>query len=297
MDMFSQLNTFVRVVEANSLSGAARRLTLSLPAVSRQLRALESTLGAPLLVRTTRRIALTDRGREFYESSVRILRELDEARARVDPSKLAGVLVVSAPVSIALERVVPRLPALAKRHPDLAIDLRLEDRLVDFVREGVDVAIRGGAPPPDSTGYVAHTLARFRRTAVAAPTYARRRKLPRTPDQLKAHGCLLQSGAAGPKMTWALERVGDPRVRREVSVTGPVRSTAPIALRQLARAGVGVALLADWLVASDLADGTLKRVLPEWHSPEVAIWAVHRMEQKGSPRIAAFLEAMRQTEA
>jgi len=291
MDMLAAMGTFARVVEAQSLSGAARGLGLSLPAVSRQIRALEEELGATLLLRTTRRMALTDRGQLVYESALRITRELDDTRARVRPSKdVRGSVVVSAPVSIALSLVVPRLPALAARHRHLRVDLRLEDRLVDFVGEGVDLAIRGGVAPPDSTAYVAHPLHRFRRVAVAAPAYLRKHKRPRKPADLARHTCLLQLGASGPSSRWRLVR-GDEAC--DVGVDGPLRSTAPVVLRDLARAGSGVALVADWLVHDDLEEGRLERVLPGWESPEVTTWAVHRVELRGAPAIAAILEVLR----
>src|SRR5215470_1968467 len=151
--------TFVRIVEAGSLSAAARSLRLSLPAVSRQLTALEDELGARLLVRSTRRMSLTDAGRRWYEGSSRILREVDETRAQIEsPSDVHGHLVISSGISIGLGLVVPSLSRVAERYPRLSIELRLEDRLTDLVGDAVDVAIRGGTAPPDSTAYIAHSL-------------------------------------------------------------------------------------------------------------------------------------------
>ena len=294
MDLLDQMATFVRVVEANSLSGAARILRLSLPAVSRQLRALEEETGTVLLRRTTRRMAITDEGRLFYERSVRILREVEETRALVCPSRdVRGTLVVSAPISIALSLVLPRLPALAAGHPRLTLDLRLEDRLVDFVRDGVDVAIRGGAAPPDSTSYLAQPLAHFARWTVASPSYLKTHKIPRKPEDLARHACLVQTGAAGPMRTWRLMRGERREDARTVSVSGPILSNAPVALARLAREGMGIALVADWLVAEDLANGSLRRVLGDWQSDGVSTWAICRIEQKGSPAIAALMQALR----
>jgi DNA-binding transcriptional LysR family regulator len=293
MNLLDQMTTFVAVVEANSLSGAARKLHLSLPAVSRQLRALEEETGAVLLRRTTRTIALTQEGRTLYERALRILRDVDETRALLSPSReVRGTLVVSAPISIALSLVLPHLPGLAAKHPGLTIDLRLEDRLVDFVRDGVDVAIRGGALPPDSTSYVAHPLARFERWLVASPGYLKTRGTPRKPEDLARHACLVQVGAFGAMSTWRLVR-GAREVVRSVVVSGPVLSNAPVALTQLARDGMGIALVADWLVAEDIGRGALGRVLPEWQSEGVAMWAICRVEQKTSPAVAAFMQALR----
>ncbi len=294
MDLLDQMATFVRVVEANSLSGAARILRLSLPAVSRQLRALEEETGAVLLRRTTRRMALTDEGRAFYERSVRILRDVEEARAIVSPSReVRGTLVVSAPISIALSLVLPHLSGLAARHPRLTLDLRLEDRLVDFVRDGVDVAIRGGASPPDSTSYMAHPLGRFERWLVASPAYLKKRGTPRRPEDLARHACLVQVGASGPMSPWHLVRSGRSEGSRGIAVSGPLLSNAPVALARLARDGMGIALVADWLVTEDVASGSLRRVLGEWQSDSVSTWAIYRREQKASPAIAALVKALR----
>lgn len=292
MNLLGHMTTFVRTVEAKSLSGAARDLRLSLPAVSRQLRALEEDMGTVLLMRTTRRMALTEQGRLFYERAVHILREVEETRARLAPGRdVRGTLVVSAPISIALSLVLPRLPALSAKHPHLALDLRLEDRLVDFVREGIDVAIRGGATPPDSTSYLAQQLTHFERLLVASPAYLRKHGAPSAPEDLVRHECLLQVGSGGPISRWRLVR-GDGETR-EVEVTGGVRSNAPLALARLARQGMGIALVADWLVEDDLADKTLRRVLPAWATKSVATLAIYRVERKGSPLIGAFIEAMR----
>src|SRR5512139_3908326 len=134
------MQTFVRVVEGNSLSAAARAQRLSLPAVSRQLRALEDELGASLVARSTRRLHVTDAGRQWYEHCVRILREVDAARESIQsPKTVRGTLVVSASMTFGSVVVIPRLTDLAARHPRLEIDLRLEDRLVDLIGEGIDV--------------------------------------------------------------------------------------------------------------------------------------------------------------
>jgi DNA-binding transcriptional LysR family regulator len=185
--------------------------------------------------------------------------------------------------------VVPRLPKLAERHPELAIDLRLEDNLVDVVGEGVDLVIRGGVAPPDSTDFVAHRLMEFRRVVVAAPSYLRRHGSPRTPEELIRHVCLVQLGDRCPLGSWTFVRDGgDVAIR----VEGAMRTTAPLALLELARAGMGLALLPDWLVADDLAAVRLKRVLDKWQLPLVGAWAFHRAELRRNPKIEAVLDVL-----
>jgi DNA-binding transcriptional LysR family regulator len=295
MDLLAQMATFVRVVEGKSLSSAARAMRLSLPAVSRQLRALEEELGATLVVRSTRRLRVTDAGRRWYEHCARILREVDEARADVRATKNArGRLVVSASLTYGMIFIVPRLPRLAEAHPALAIDLRLEDQLVDLVGEGVDIAVRAGSPPPDSTAFVAHPLASMRRVLVASPRYLREHGVPRAPGDLARHLGLVQVTTAGAVIRWRLRPArGDDGDLEVMPGESRVRVNAPIALRDLARSGAGIAYVPEWLVEADVAAKTLRRVLPGWSSPPLGAWAVHRAELRGMPRVRAFVDALK----
>jgi DNA-binding transcriptional LysR family regulator len=289
MDLFSRMATFVRIVDAGSLSGAARSLRLSLPAVSRQLTALEEELGVRLLVRSTRRMSLTDAGRKWYEGSSRILRQVEETREQVDsPDDVHGHLVVSASISIGLGLVVPRLPRLAERFPGLGIELRLEDRIADLVGDAVDLAIRVGAAPPDSTALVAQPLWQFTRRLFASPGYLRKRGRPRSLGELVKHEGLQQRASLGP-VPWRLQR-GDEV--REVEPRGRVGCHATLAVRDLAVAGLGIALLPDWVAAASVRSGRLRRVLPEWESATVTTWAIYRTELRGARKIRAFLAAM-----
>ncbi len=290
MDLLAQMATFVRVVEGKSLSAAARAQRLSLPAVSRQLTALEADVGATLVVRSTRSLHVTDAGRRWYEHCVRILREVEAARDSVRSTKaVRGTLVVSASVTFGNVVVVPRLAKLADKHPHLVIDLRLEDRLADLVGEGVDVAVRAGSPPPDSTALVAHPVFAMCRLLVASPRWLRKNGVPRQPEQLAGRPCLVQVTPSGTTIRWELHRGEE---QRTVEVHGPIRTNAPITLRQLAVDGVGVAYLPDWLVTADIEAGRLKRVLPGWSSRPQPAWAIYRTELRGAPRLRAFLEAL-----
>lgn len=184
--------------------------------------------------------------------------------------------------------MVPRLERLVKRHPSLHVDLHMEDEAVDLVSQGVDVAVRAGLSPPDSTAYVAHPVLAIRRLVVGAPAYLRQRGTPREPADLAKHVCLTtlarQSGSP-----WRFVREGR---ETSVDVRGPVRASTPAALVVLARAGIGLALLPDWLVADDLAQGRLRQVVASWHTPGIATWLVHRTEHRQAARVRAFVEAM-----
>lgn len=291
MDLLAQMATFVRVVEGRSLSAAARAQGLSLAAVSRQLRALEAELGTTLAVRSTRRLHLTDAGHRWYAHCLRVLQSVDEARAALQGADVPrGRLVVSASWTFGSIVVLPMLVPLTERHPQLSIDLRLEDHLVDLVGEGIDVALRAGSAPPDSTAYLAPRIATMRRILVASPRWIRKHGTPRRPADLGLQPCLLQVTPAGRGIPWSLAR-GDERLVAEVH--GRVRTSAPLALRDLALTGAGVAYLPDWLVTEDLAEGRLRRVLPEWSSDPISAWAVHRKELRGSAKLQVFLDALR----
>jgi DNA-binding transcriptional LysR family regulator len=296
MDLLAQMATFVSVVDGNSLSAAARAQGLSLPAVSRQLRALERDLGASLVVRSTRRLRVTDAGQSWYEHCRRVLRDIENARDAVRGKQgVHGRLVVSAPLTFGTSIIVPRLAKLASRHPRLVLDLRLEDQLVDLVAEGVDLAVRAGSPPPDSTAFIAQPIFSMTRLLVASPRWLARHGTPREPAHLVRHSCLIQVTPAGIVVPWTLCRPDSPGDPRTMEVRGQLRTNAPSALRDLALDGAGIAYLPDWLVSEELAAGRLRRVLPGWSSTPITAWAVYRAELRGALRVRAFLEALPST--
>jgi len=290
MDLVEQMRTFVRVVDAGSLSSAARGRRLSLAAVSRQLGALEDDLGVALLVRTTRRLRITPAGERWYAHCTRFLRELDDARADVgERGEPRGSVVISAPITLGMSYVVPQLEQLARAHPKLELTLRLEDHVVDLVADGVDIAVRGGFALPDSTSIIAHEVVGYRRIAAAAPSYLARRGTPKHPRDLERHDAVVQQGVAAGFTGWRLERGGEvvdvkPRAR--------LSSTAPMVLRDWAIAGAGIAVLPDWLVAD--SGKALRPLLDGWTTPMIRAWALHRTELRDSPRIRAVIAALSQ---
>ena len=291
MDLLAQMATFVQVVDGRSLSAAARAQRLSLAAVSRQLQALETELGAALVLRSTRSLHVTEAGRRWYEHCLRVLREVEDAKAAVSGDDVArGTLVVSASMTYGTQLIVPRLRALAERHPRLVIELQLEDRLVDLVGDGVDLAVRAGSLPPDSTAYVAHRVSTMQRVLVASPRWLRKHGTPRTPADLARHECLIQITRSAGEVRWQLRR-GDEE--ETVAVRGRLRASAPLPLRDLAVDGAGIAYIPDGLVEGDVAAGRLKRILPAWGSPPLAAYAIHRAELRGSARVRAFLDALK----
>ncbi len=291
MDLFSQMTTFVRVVDSQSLSGAARSLRLSLPAVSRKLSALEVDLGASLIVRSTRRLQVTEAGRRYYDHCRKVLHEIETARSDLRGGRaVAGTLVVSASFTYGSLFIAPLLPALLEKHRQLAVDLRLEDRLTDLVGEGVDVAVRAGSAPPDSASVVAHPLSEMFRVVVGAPRLLRKQRSVRSPSDLERLPALVQVTPHGVTIPWRLEHRSQPAATPKVE--GRLRSSTPAALRDLAVSGAGLAYLPSWLVDRDIADERLVRVLADWRSPPIIAHALYRTELRGAPRLRVFLDAL-----
>ncbi len=284
MDLFDKMATYVRVVEAGKLAAAARQLRISSAAVSRQIAALERELGATLLLRSTRRLVVTPVGRAYFERCQRILREVDDAQVVARGTALDGGLVINAPVSFGLAWVVPRVRSFVTAHPEMQLDLRIEDRIVDLALEGVDLAIRVGTPPPQSTEVVAHRLHEFRRIVVAAPSYLVRRGTPTTAEALADHDAISHPVDAP---LWPGTRHSRARIRVAF------RSNALQAILSLAIDGLGVALLPDWFVAPSLASRELVRLLPTWRSAALHVHALHRRSLRGEARVRALIAHLR----
>ena len=288
MDFLAKAQTFVRIVEAGSFSAAGRSLGLSLAAISRQMAALESELDAKLLLRTTRSLLLTDQGQRFHEHANRLLRDAEAARASVRPEgAIAGNVVVSASVSLGILRIVPSLPKLFAAHPALDLTLRLEDRSADLVSEGVDIAVRAGLDLPDTTSLVGQSLASFARVLVASPAYLRRHGTPRSVAALAEHRAILGLDSAG---GWSFVEGG---ATRTASMTAQLRVGTLIAVRSAALAGLGLAILPDFVVENEIGDRSLKAVLPGAELAPVAAHALYRVENRGSPRIDAVIRHLR----
>jgi DNA-binding transcriptional LysR family regulator len=289
MDPLGKMATYVRVVEAGSFSAAGKQLRISSGAVSRQIAALEGDLRKTLLRRSTRRMEITAEGRRYYESCLRVLREVEEAQATGRGAGQDGPLQVTAPVTFGLERVVPHLSGLMTKHSGLRVDLRLEDRVLDLALEGVDVAIRVGNPPGPTADVVAHPLASFRRLLVASPAYLKGRGEPKTPEALAKHDALTYAVPGLADMWTLLDEAREASVRLNVVF----RSNAPHAVRELATAGVGIGLLPEWLVTEQTRSRALRVVLPAWRSAPVSVYALHRTEHRGTRAVRALVEHLR----
>jgi DNA-binding transcriptional LysR family regulator len=287
VDVLDAMRAFRAVVDTGSFVAASRSLRITTAWVSKRVAQLEEHLGAQLLVRTTRRVALTDAGRAYFERCARLLDDLDEAERSVGDLQASprGRLRVTAPMSYGLLRIAPLLPELHDRYPDVELDVAFNDRYVDLLEEGVDVAIRIGAALEDSS-LVAKKIASGKRLLCASPGYLREHGRPRHPRDLAKHACLRYALHAAPGK-WTFD---GPKGPVTVDVGGRLQINNSVALAMAAASGVGVLLTPDFVVEAELASGRLTRVLPRYEPTGYTVFAVSPPTRFGTPKVRAFLQ-------
>jgi DNA-binding transcriptional LysR family regulator len=284
MSDLADLEVFARIVTAGSLSDAGRDLNLSPAVISKRLKRLEERLGARLLQRTTRKVALTEAGQGYYERVVAILAAVEEASSFVHggSGEARGTLRVAAPTSFGRLHIAPHLPKFLEQNQGLSLDLQLSDEFVDLVGDGFDVAVRI-ADLGDSS-LVAKRLAPNVRVLCAAPAYLSRRGTPKSIADLQRH-TLLTNTSNDP---WKLE---GPDGTATVKVAGPLRTNSSEVVREAVLAGLGIALRSTWDVGPDLRAGRLKVVLPGiGASRRVAIHAVYPTKRFLPGKVRAFID-------
>ncbi len=287
MDRFAEMNLFVHVVEAGSISGAAERLEVAKSAVSRRLAELESRLGVTLLHRTTRRLSLTDSGRAYLQRAQRILADLDEAERAVGSAHAAvrGRLKVALPLSFGLLHLTPLILEFGTLHPGVEFDLDFNDRQIDLMQEGFDLAIRI-ANLPDSS-LIARRLAPVRHLVCASPDYLARHGTPLTIDDLRTHVCLVYSNLAQPGL-WRY-RTPDGRAG-SVQVRVAQRANSGDHLLRAALAGHGLFMAPTFYLGEALRDGTLVPVLSDHTWPALNAYAVYPPTRHLSSRVRTFID-------
>ena len=289
MDRLAAMEAFVRVVDAGSFSGAAQQLHVGQPAVSKTIAHLEGRLGVRLLLRSTHGLTPTEAGRSFYERAKRSIEEAEEAElaARGAAAALTGRLRISAPVTFARLQIVPRLPTFFAEHPVLEVDLVLEDRRVDWITAGIDVALWMG-PFADSP-LVARKIAMCRRVVIGAPAYFDVMGVPRNPTDLLGHQTVIYDQPQGGQ-TWTF-RQGSAEV--SVTVNGRLRVSAAEGVREAVFAGLGVSVGgSEWMFTPELKSGAVKVVLADWSLPPAELWAVFPTGRQASAKARAFVGFM-----
>ncbi|MCK6454201.1 MAG: LysR family transcriptional regulator [Alphaproteobacteria bacterium] len=292
MDQLAGMAVFARVVEEKGFTAAARSLNLSKAAVSKQVARLEDRLGVRLLNRSTRRLGLTEAGRDYYERAQRILAEVEDAEQAASSRVVhpRGLLRVNAPVSFGQTYLTPILPAFMLRWPELKVELTLIDRFVDLIDEGFDLAVRVAVP--DGSPLIARRLCTARHVVAAAPSYLAARGTPQRPADLARHDCLLYLYlTTGDE--WRF--LGPDGRAFGVRVAGPLRANNGDALRHAAAAGLGVLYSPDFLIADMLQRGVLLPVLADWRTPELAIQAVYPPGRPLGAKVRVFIDFLVET--
>jgi len=276
---------FARVVDAGSFAAAAKSLGQTRAAVSKQIAALEERIGAQLLNRTTRSMHLTEIGAEFYARCARIAEEVEEAERAVASLQGAprGLLRIAAPLTFGRRYLAPLVAPFLERHPEISIDLVLDDEPAEVAREGFDLAIRIAARADSSL--TAHRLADSAHVVCGTPEYFAREGVPDSPDDLRHHRCLLYSSLPTPRL-WRF------RDGKSVRVSGPFSVNHGESLRRAAVDGLGVAYLPRFIVGEDLEAGRLRSVLDEFSWSAQKVFAVMPRNRNLTPKVRAFLEML-----
>jgi DNA-binding transcriptional LysR family regulator len=286
MDRIDAMQAFVTVADLKGFAPAARKLGLSPSGVTRLIAALEDRLGARLLQRTTRQVTLTDAGARYLERARRILSDVEEAESAAEGERTrpGGRLVVSAPNGFGRLHVSPVMSAYLKRYPEVSADLRLSDRMINLVEEGVDLAVRIGHLP-DST-LVARHVGEMRRIVVASKEYLKRRGEPKTPEAIADHDTI-HFGAMTAEPEWRF--VADGREIR-VSSTPRFASNSADAAIQYAEAGGGLTRVLAYQAADSLKAGRLKIVLAPFAPPALPIHIVYPTSRLLSAKVRTFID-------
>lgn len=291
MDRFQAMQMYVQVVDAGSFSAAARILNVGQPAVSKTIAQLEKHLDVRLLLRTTHGLTPTEAGQRFYERVRITLQQADEAEmaARGADKGLTGILRVAAAPTFARLHIIPHLSQFMALHPELKVDIRLDDRPIDLVAEGIDICLRMGTL--QDSGAVARKIATSRRSALATSAYLSRHGTPNHPRDLSQHEALVFSQLND---TWQFSRGAE---MENVVLNGRLYLSAAEGIRTAVLADMGITVASDWMFSQEIADGTVERLVSDWALPDIDLWAVFpggRMATAKARQFAAFVETLMQ---
>jgi DNA-binding transcriptional LysR family regulator len=285
VDRLAALEIFVQVVDTGSFSAVARRQRIGQPAISKAVVQLEQWLGVSLLLRSTRSVVPTEAGHIFYERAKRMVEEADEAvmAAQGSANGLSGKLRVSASICFGRLHVIPSLSAFLAEHPDLELELVLDDRYVDLVNEGVDVALRTGSMP--NSNMTGRRIAEGRRMVVATPAYLRRHGIPASPEELTSHQAIILTRGGG--RDFFAFRKADSEV--SVALQGRIKVTQAEGLREAVICGLGLAVAAEWLFSPELKSGKVVPILQDWSLPPTRLSAIYPTGRLATAKARAFV--------
>ncbi|MEX0941983.1 MAG: LysR family transcriptional regulator [Pseudomonadales bacterium] len=286
MDRLTAMHMFIRVVETGSFSAVAKEMNSTQPTISKNIAELESWLGAKLLNRSTRSLRLTETGTDYYERCVAILQDVEDAEQMVGhlQTQPKGTVRVSTVVAFGRLHVVPRLPRFFSQYPEIKVDIRLNDRVVDLVEEGVDVALRMGNLADSSL--IAKKLCSSPVVTVAAPSYLELKGTPDHPRDLKDHNYLVYTDAGGSNETQFVDR-GEPFY---VRADGNLTTNNTEALRTGLLTGLGVSRAPRWLVGDAIASGELVTILDDYQVEPMNLYAVYPPGRHLPSKVRSFID-------
>jgi len=284
MDRLAAMEAFIRVVDAGSFSDAAKQLRIGQPAVSKTIAQLEDWLGVRLLLRSTHRLTPTEAGRNFYDRAKRAIEEADEAElaARGAAATLSGRMRFCGPLTFTRLLVMPCLSSFLTEYPALDIDVVLEDRDLDLVAAGIDVALLIGRLADSAV--TARKIGQCQRRVIGTPAYFEEKGVPQTPADLLAHEAIIYAQRDG-GANWTF-RQGTSETT--VTVNGRLRVSATEGVREGVLAGLGFAIASEWAFAPELKSGAVISVLDNWSLAPIDLWAVFPTGRQASAKARAF---------
>jgi DNA-binding transcriptional LysR family regulator len=284
MNRLTAMDAFVRVVDAGSFTAAAKQLRIGQPAISKLIAHLEERVGVKLLLRTTQGLTATEAGEGFYEHAKRSVEEAEEAelKARGAGSALSGRLRIGGAVTFSRLYVVPRLAKFMALHPALDIEVFLEDRNVDLIEAGIDIALRMGDLQDSSLA--ARKIGSNPRVVVGTPRYFEGAGTPHTPADLASHQSVIHDQRGG-GIVWTFSQGN---AQSTVTLKGRVRLTAAEGVREAVFAGMGLVVASEWMFAPEIASGRVRRILTDWSLPPIDLWAVFPTGRNVSTKARAF---------
>ncbi len=289
INLLMAMAVFRRVAETGNFSEVAQELKLSQPTVSKQVAALENHLGIKLMHRSTRQLKLTEAGKDYYQHCRQIIDEIDEneANIRQNQSLLSGTLRISTPVKYGELHIAPLVCEFLKLHPQLKIDLNMDDHYVDLVKEGIDLAVRVG--PLTDSSMVARKLGDFPRVTVASPDYLSRIGVPKTPRDLATHNCIVFT-LLTTQNQW--HYVG-PNGSEKVQVSGSFTTNNPSTMKKAALESIGIIVAPTWLLEDSLRRGELVPILNDYRATPMEIHILYPERRFVPARVRQFMKFLR----
>jgi DNA-binding transcriptional LysR family regulator len=287
MDTLDGIKTVVAVVETGSFTAASERLGMSKALVSKYVGEVEDSLGVRLLNRSTRRLALTEAGRRYYDQALPLLEEFTEMVDSVtgEQSSPRGLLRISVPVTFGEMSLAPLIPKFLQQYPDIGVDLQLSDKKIDMLEEGIDVVIRIGGV--DDSSLIAKQIQTLPLALCASPDYIRLKGLPDSPKELVQHDCIIDSNFRIGKH-WPI--ICPKNVTTSVEVSSRVMANSPRAVKEIALAGGGIGMIPRFIVQDALDDGRLEEILPTYRTLEFGLFAIYPHRRYLSRKVRCFID-------